>query len=243
MKKKGMLTTILLILIFLVGLSLLLYPTVSDYWNSLHQSKAIVEYAENVANLDEEHYTEILQAAKEYNERLRQKENRYRMTKEDRKEYNSMLNLSGNGIMGYIEIPKIKVTLPVYHGTEDSVLQIAVGHVEWSSLPIGGAGTHSVISGHRGLPSAKLFSNLDKLAIGDIFVVRVLNETMTYEVDQILVVLPEEIKSLEIEPDKDYCTLVTCTPYGINSHRLLVRGHRIESEVTDAANDEQTDIC
>ncbi len=222
-------TTVILIIVFFVGLSLLLYPSVSDYWNSLHQSRAVAEYAEVVANLDAEKYDEMLLLAQDYNTRLSQKENRYRITEEDRAEYTSLLNLSGNGIMGYIEIPAIGVSLPVYHGVEDSVLQIAIGHIEWSSLPIGGIGTHSVVSGHRGLPSAKLFTNLDRLVVGDTFVIRVLDETYTYEVDQINVVLPEDLTHLQFDPEEDLCTLVTCTPYGVNSHRMLVRGHRIEN--------------
>lgn len=228
--KKNFFSTIILILVFLVGLSLLLYPTVSDYWNSLHQSKAISEYAEQVANLDDERYTELWEAAKRYNEDLNQKSNRYLFTEEARAEYEAMLNASGNGILGYIEIPSIGCALPIYHGVEKSVLQIAVGHIEWSSLPTGGENTHSVISGHRGLPSAKLFTNLDKLVEGDTFIIRVLNETLTYEVDKILIVEPEKLDSLQIEPGKDLVTLVTCTPYGINSHRLLVRGHRVENQ-------------
>lgn len=151
------------------------------------------------------------------------------MTKEERKEYESLLNVSENGIIGYIEIPVINCSLPIYHGTDETVLQIAVGHIEGSSLPVGGLGTHCVLSGHRGLPSAKLFTNLDKLSEKDTFYIRVLNETLTYEVDQIRIVEPHEVEALEIEPGKDYCTLVTCTPYGINTHRLLVRGHRINN--------------
>ncbi len=227
--KKGSLSTIFLILILLVGLSLLLYPTVSDYWNNLHQSRAVSEYVEQVANLDNEVYDQLLTEASAYNDRLAQKENRYKITEEDIAEYSSLLNVSGNGVMGYIEIPAIDVSLPIYHGTDDSVLQVAVGHIEWSSLPIGGKGTHSVVSGHRGLPSARLFTDLDKLVVGDSFVIRVLDETVTYEVDQILIVLPEELEALQLDPEQDYCTLVTCTPYGVNTHRMLVRGHRVEN--------------
>ncbi len=227
--RKGRFTTLLLILIFFAGLSLLLYPSVADYWNSLHQSQAVAEYAEQVANLDAELYDKLLQAAAEFNERLRSEGNRYIITEEDRAEYESLLNLAGNGVMGYIEIPTIDCSLPIYHGVSDSVLQIAIGHLEWSSLPIGGKGTHCVVSGHRGLPSARLFTDLDKLVEGDIFVIRVLDETVTYEVDQIRIVLPEELDDLQIDPEADLCTLVTCTPYGINTHRMLVRGHRIEN--------------
>ena len=228
--KKGTLSTIILILVFLVGLSLLLYPTVSDYWNSLHQSRAIAEYAEQVAELDNDRYAALWADACSYNETLTQKDDRYEMPDEEKEEYESLLNVSGNGIIGYIEIPLIDCSLPVYHGTNESVLQVAVGHVEGSSLPVGGTGTHSVISGHRGLPRAKLFTNLDKLAEGDTFILRILDEALTYEVDQIRIVEPYEMNALEIDPDKDYCTLVTCTPYGINSHRLLVRGHRVENQ-------------
>lgn len=228
--KKSSFSTIILIFVFLVGLSLLLYPTVSDYWNSLHQSRAVSEYVEQVADLDDDRYAELLEAAKSYNENLSQKANRYHFTDENQAEYETLLNVSGNGILGYIEIPSIGCSLPIYHGVEESVLQVAVGHIEWSSLPVGGENTHAVLSGHRGLPSAKLFTNLDKLTEGDTFLIRVLDETLTYEVDQTLIVLPEEIDALQIESGKDLCTLVTCTPYGINSHRLLVRGHRIENQ-------------
>ncbi len=227
--KKGKLSTFILILIFLIGLSLLLYPTVSDYWNSLHQSRAIATYAENVAGLDETRYDQLWRAAKEYNETLRTNENRYLMTDEEREVYERQLDVSGNGIIGYIEIPKLDCYLPIYHGTDEAVLQIAIGHIEGTSLPTGGLGTHCALSGHRGLPSARLFTDLDKLVEGDTFVMRILNETLTYEVDQILIVEPYEMDALQIDEEMDYCTLVTCTPYGINSHRMLVRGHRVEN--------------
>ena len=222
-------SNMLLVLILLAGLSLLLYPSVSDYWNSFHQSKAIASYAENVANLNEEKYDAMLSAAKDYNRKLLNRESKYALTEEEKKEYLQLLDISGTGIMGYVEIPKIHCTLPIYHGTEEAVLQVAVGHLEWSSLPTGGIGTHCVISGHRGLPSAKLFSNLDQLSNGDIFMMRVLDEVLTYEVDQISIVLPNQVEELQVVENEDYCTLVTCTPYGVNSHRLLVRGHRIET--------------
>ena len=228
-KKKGNYITILLVLILLVGLSLLLYPSVSDYWNSLHQTKAIATYAEEVANLNQDQYGEIWAAAESYNASLADRDNAYLLSDAQKEEYERLLNVSGLGIMGYIEIPSIDCSLPIYHGTEESVLQIAVGHLEWSSLPVGGVSTHCVLSGHRGLPSAKLFTNLDKLQTGDIFMLRVLDNVLTYEVDQILIVEHQETGALRIEEGKDYCTLVTCTPYGINSHRLLVRGHRIEN--------------
>lgn len=222
-------STIVLVLIFIVGLSLLLYPSLSDYWNSFHQSRAIATYAEAVADLDDADYEKMWQEAEEYNEQLKNKTNRWTMTEEEEEEYNRILDVGGTGIMGYIEIPEIKVSLPIYHGTDEGVLQIAVGHIPGSSLPIGGMGTHSVVSGHRGLPSAKLFTNLDELKEGDIFMIRVLDETLTYEVDQIRIVEPDDLTSLEIDPEQDLCTLVTCTPYGVNTHRLLVRGHRIEN--------------
>lgn len=228
--KKGSISTIILILIFLTGLSLLLYPSVSDYWNLLHQSRAITSYAEQVAELDDARYEQLWRDAQNYNQSLLQKEDRYEMSEEEYAEYEALLNVSGNGIIGYIEIPGINCTLPVYHGTDEGVLQVAVGHFEGSSLPTGGAGTHCVLSGHRGLPSARLFTDLDQLVVGDRFLLRVLDEVLTYEVDQILIVEPYNLSALEIEEGKDYCTLVTCTPYGINSHRLLVRGHRVANE-------------
>lgn len=228
--KKKTLSTVILILVFLAGLSLLLYPTVSDYWNSLHQSKAVASYAEAVANLEHGSYEAFWADAQEYNEKLFESHHPLSLTKEEWPEYEAQLNVSGNGMIGYIEIAKINCTLPIYHGTDEAVLQAAIGHIEGSSLPVGGESTHCVLSGHRGLPSAKLFTNLDKLTEGDIFILRVLDETLTYEVDQILIVEPNEINALTIEEGKDYCTLITCTPYGINTHRLLVRGHRVENQ-------------
>ena len=227
MKKNG--STILLILIFLIGLSLLLYPSFSDYWNSLHQSRAIASYAEQVAQMDDDQYDALWASAWEYNSTILERSNRFLLTDEQKEQYNQLLNVGGNGIMGYIEIPSIGVTLPVYHGTSESVLQVAVGHLEWTSLPVGGESSHCVVSGHRGLPSAKLFTDLDKLAEGDVFIFRILDEILTYEVDQILIVEPDQTDALQIQQGQDLCTLVTCTPYGINSHRLLVRGHRVEN--------------
>lgn len=227
--KKNRIATIVLTLIFLVGLSLLLYPTISDFWNSFHQSRAIVQYASQVEELDLKNYEEIWSTAVQYNQSLLTRRDRFSMTEEEKTEYESLLNISDTGIMGYIEIPEIDCSLPIYHGTDESALQIAIGHLEGSSLPTGGKGTHCVLSGHRGLPSAKLFSDLDEMKEGDLFYLRVLDETLTYEVDQILTVDPYDLNALEIDPDQDYCTLVTCTPYGINTHRLLVRGHRVET--------------
>ena len=224
-------TTIILIGMLLTGLSLLLYPSFSNYWNSFHATRAIASYAEETASLNEAEYAAMLQDAHVYNQAKAKNATTYALTDEQQKVYQSLLDVSGTGIMGYIEINSIGVSLPIYHGTEDSVLQIAVGHLDWSSLPVGGESTHCVMSGHRGLPSAKLFTNLDQLVVGDTFMVRVLDEVLTYEVDQILIVEPDDVSALKIVPGEDLCTLVTCTPYGINSHRLLVRGHRVENAI------------
>lgn len=228
-KKDNNWTTVFLVLLLLAGVSLLLYPSLSDYWNSMHQTRAIASYAETVSQLDTAQYDEMWKAAQDYNRSLAQRETAFALTDEQKAAYESLLDVSGLGVMGYIEIPEIDCSLPIYHGTEESVLQVAVGHLEWSNLPVGGEGTHCVLSGHRGLPSAKLFTNLDKLAVGDTFLLRVLDEVLAYEVDQILIVEPEQVDALGIVPGEDYCTLVTCTPYGINTHRLLVRGHRVEN--------------
>ena len=228
-KRNANWTTFLLLVLLLAGLSLLLYPMLSDYWNSLHQSRAITSYAEQVAGLDTAQYDALWAAAQDYNAALADRGTTYALTEAQTADYESQLDVSGIGVMGYIEIPEISCSLPIYHGTDESVLQIAVGHIEWSSLPVGGESTHCVLSGHRGLPSAKLFTNLDKLSVGDTFLLRVLDEVLTYEVDQILIVEPQEVDALAIEPGKDLCTLVTCTPYGVNTHRLLVRGHRVEN--------------
>lgn len=226
---KKHLIDLILVTTLLVGLGLLLYPTVSDTWNKYHQSHAIANYAEQVANIDDSHYREMLLGAVEYNRKL--DKNTFVVPDEaDKKIYEETLDITGSGIMGYIEIQKIKCSLPIYHGTSDAVLQSAIGHIEGTSLPVGGESTHCVLSGHRGLPSAKLFTDLDKMEKGDKFVIRVLDETLTYEVDQILIVEPQDVSPLSIIEGEDYCTLVTCTPYGVNSHRLLVRGHRVENE-------------
>lgn len=229
MKKSSSFSTVILILVLVIGLSLLLYPSFADYWNSFTQSRAITSYSEQVANLNNEEYDAIWQDAYAYNESLLGRRNDYLISDEQRAEYERLLNVGGNGIMGYIDIPSIGVELPIYHGTEESVLSVAVGHLEWTSLPVGGASTHCVLSGHRGLPSAKLFTDLDRLSVGDYFMLHILDETLTYEVDQILIVEPQETEDLLIQEGKDLCTLVTCTPYGINSHRLLVRGHRTDN--------------
>ncbi len=219
-----------LILVFLIGLSLLLYPSVSDWWNSMHQTRAIANYSETIANLGNDVYETIWRSAEEYNAALARRGIHWTLSEEERADYISQLDPGGTGIMGYIEIPKINCSLPIYHGTDANVLQIAIGHLEGTSLPVGGASTHCVLSGHRGLPSAKLFTNLDQMETGDIFMLETLNETLTYEVDQILIVLPNELDALNIVEGEDLCTLVTCTPYGVNTHRLLVRGHRVENQ-------------
>ena len=224
------LSTIILVVILFLGVAILLYPTLSDYYNSFHQSRAIAGYIEEVETIDPIDYNRLWEQARVYNEGLKYKTNRFLLTEEEYQEYESLLNLTGSGIMGYIEVPKIDCTLPIYHGTDEAVLQIAIGHIEGSSLPTGEVGCHTVLSGHRGLPSAKLFTDLDEMELGDLFVIRVLDEIMTYEVDQILIVLPEELDALALDPEHDYCTLVTCTPYGVNTHRLLVRGHRTENQ-------------
>ena len=226
MKKNR--SNIILILIFLVGLSVMLYPTVSDYINQKNQSRAVASYSEEVENLSDVDYQAYFDAADDYNRRLAETPDAF-YRPEEVSGYTDTLDVSGTGIMGYITISKIGVELPVYHGTSDGVLQVAAGHLEGSSLPVGGAGTHAVISAHRGLPSAKLFTNLDELEVGDTFTITVLDRVLTYEVDQISIVLPTETDLLQPVEGKDYVTLMTCTPYGINSHRLLVRGRRIET--------------
>lgn len=230
-KKKGLkkqLPNIIFGLIFTVGLCIFLYPSVSNYINSLHQTKAIKSYEEALSNLTEEDYTKLWQAAYEYNEKLAQKPMHFTLSDEELKEYNSILDATGTGIIGYIEIENIGVSLPIYHGTEESVLQVGIGHLHGTSFPTGTESTHASLSGHRGLPSSKLFSDLDQMIEGDTFLIHVLDKTFAYKVDQINIVLPEETEGLAIEDGKDYVTLVTCTPYGVNSHRLLVRGHRVD---------------
>ena len=232
---KKHLSTSLLFLALLAGVSLLLYPSLSNYWNSMHATQVVNDYAKDVQKLDHTEYDKMLRDAESYNQSLLHRESDYALTDEQDSQYASLLAIDDSGIMGYIEIPSIGVSLPIYHGTSDGVLQHAVGHLDWTSLPVGGASTHCVLSGHRGLPSAKLFTDLDRLAVGDTFVIRVLDEVLTYEVDQILIVEPADVSALTIEDGKDLCTLVTCTPYGINSHRLLVRGHRVESQAETQA--------
>lgn len=225
-KRKVSISTIFLVLIMLIGATIFLYPSISDWWNSMHATQAISGYVNAVESMTEEEKEAIFAKAKEYNEALSNGIN-FQVSEEQYAEYASILDITGTGIMGYIQIAAIGVNLPVYHGVDEGVLQIAVGHIPGSSFPIGGERTHAVMSGHRGLPSAKLFSDLDKLSEGDTFTVTVLDETITFMVDQIRIVLPDETDELGIVEGKEYCTLVTCTPYGVNSHRILMRGHRI----------------
>lgn len=241
-KKSHKASNLILVLILLAGIAIAGYPAFSEYWNSMHQSRAIMGYAERVANLTNEEYQNVWNASLEYNRQLAQDPNPWEMTEEETEDYKNQLNVDGTGNMGFISIPKIDVNLPIYHGTSDDVLQTSIGHIDGTSLPSGSIhpdpdrfdtvefGSHSVLSGHRGLPSAKLFSDLDAMEVGDVFYLTILDQTLTYQVDQVKVIVPEDSSDLVIFPGKDYCTLMTCTPYGINTHRLLVRGVRVESE-------------
>lgn len=233
LKKNGL--TLILLLILLIGAGLIAYPSFADWWNSFHQSRAVASYAEAVANMNTEEYERIISKAQAYNRKLSRSGILWTLDEDEEKEYKEQLDIGTSGIMGYIDIPKIDVMLPIYHGIDESILQVAVGHIPGTSLPVGGKGSHCVVSGHRGLPSARLFTDIDKLVEGDSFTITVLNKTLTYEVDQIRTVLPTDLSDLQIEKGKDYVTLVTCTPYGINTHRLLVRGHRIENADGDAS--------
>lgn len=241
-KKSHRVSNTILVLILLAGMAIAAYPAFSDYWNSMHQTRAIQSYAERVAELDNEAYTAVWEAALDYNRRLAEDPNPWAMEDEDIEDYERQLNVDGTGNMGFISIPKIDVNLPLYHGTSDAVLQTSIGHIDGTSLPAGSVhpdpddfskveyASHSVLSGHRGLPSAKLFSDLDAMEVGDVFYLTILDQTLTYQVDKISVILPEDSSELSLFPGKDYCTLMTCTPYGINTHRLLVRGVRVEND-------------
>lgn len=247
MKKKLSISDLLIVLFLVLGLGLLLYPTVSNYVNSFSMTTTIKNYENIVERMDDSSIKEELDRAKQYNF---DKSNSLgsALTKEEIEEYNSLLNVTGNGVMGYIEIPSLSIRLPIFHSTDDAVLAVGVGHLEWTSLPVGGSGTHSVLSGHRGLPSARLFTDISSLKEGDYFFIDILNERFTYEVDQIVTVLPQELSDLKIVEGKDYCTLLTCTPYGVNSHRLLVRGHRVENildvvVIPDASRIDSTTIA
>lgn len=230
---KKHISTMITVIVFLTGLSLLLYPTVSNYWNSLHQTKAVANYSDAMEKINQKEKQDAIDAAKAYNETLLSNAGRFTPTEEEMNTYKSLLNADSTGMMGYIEIPEIQCELAVYHTVDEAVLQVGVGHLEGSSLPVGGSGTHCVLSSHRGLPSAKLFTDLDRLQKGDIFILHIYDQMLTYEVDQIAIVEPTDYGLLQIEEGQDLCTLFTCTPYGINSHRLLVRGHRIENRSGD----------
>lgn len=220
--------TILLVLIFFVGLAVMLYPTISDYINQRNQTRVVNSYAQQVDGLSDADYTAYFDAADVFNQEIAADPDA--LYHADRfSTYSTTLDVTGTGIMGYITIPRIGVELPIYHGTSDAVLQVAAGHLEGTSLPVGGESTHAVISAHRGLPSAKLFTNLDELEAGDTFTITVLDRVLTYEVDRISIVLPTETDLLQPVEGQDYVTLMTCTPYGINTHRLLVRGHRVNT--------------
>lgn len=228
MRNKGKAGDRLLFAVLLGGLALLVYPALSNSWNAFHQTRAVSRYAEETASVTGDRYRALFEAAEEYNRRLAEKEDVYSMTDEELAEYASLLNPTGNGMMGYLEIPSIGVTLPVYHGTSEPVLAVGVGHIEWSSLPTGGEGTHAVLSGHRGLPSSYLLTDMDKVEVGDLFRLCILREAATYEVDRIFTVVPEDTGELTAEAGQDYCSIVTCTPYAVNTHRLVVRGRRTE---------------
>ncbi len=227
-------STILLVVIFILGLGIMLYPAISNYINEKNQSYAIVNYENALQDMKEEDFEAYFLQAEAYNIALNAEKMAFYNPKLV-EGYNEALNIDGTGTMGYINIPAINVMLPIYHGTDERTLQNAAGHLEGSSLPTGGASRHAVISAHRGLPSAKLFTNLDKLVVGDRFTLTILNKVLTYEVDQIAIVLPSETGGLQVQEGKDLCTLITCTPYGINTHRLLVRGKRVENEVEKKA--------
>lgn len=226
---KRIIGNIITALIFVAGLAVLLYPTVSDYWNSLKMGHAVSTYEAALSDISAEEIADIADKAEAYNEHLVSLgAMKWTLSDSEMQEYDALLNPSGLGVMGHIEIEKLGVDLPVYHTVEEAVLQAGVGHIPGTSLPVGGESTHVVLSGHRGLPTSKLFTELDKMQEGDLFTLHVLDRHLTYEVDQIRVVLPNEVSELKIEEGKDLVTLVTCTPYAINTHRLLVRGHRID---------------
>ena len=222
------LTTIIIIVMFIVGLSVLLYPAISNYINQKNASKVIGEYNDKLENTSDDRIEDMYAQAQDYNKRLAGTASAF-YNPESVKGYETTLDITGTGIMGYIDIDRIGVELPIYHTVDESVLGTGAGHLEETSLPVGGESTHCVLSGHRGLPSAKLFTDLDELEVGDEFTITVLNKKLTYRIDQIKTVKPSETEDLQIESGKDYCTLMTCTPYGINSHRLLLRGVRVET--------------
>lgn len=249
-KLKRRLKTFLLTILFLIGMGITFYPVVSKTWNQYRDSRLISDYEEAVRTIPEDRYESILREAREYNEQhlsnnivdaFNQDIGDYILTHP----YDTLLNPTGNMIMGSVEIPKINVSLPIYHGIGSDVLEKGIGHIEGTSLPIGGANTHTVLAGHRGLPGRQLLTDLDQVDLNDFLYLKILNETLAYKVDQVTVVEPNETKGLAIETGQDLVTIVTCTPYGVNSHRLLVRGHRIpyveqEKEIYEALNTPET---
>ncbi|MBR3195972.1 MAG: class C sortase [Clostridia bacterium] len=226
--QKSAFITTLLILIVAAGVVLMLYPTFSDLWNKRHSAKLITSYLSHVEEMSDTESEEEFARVHAYNDAILSKSNPFVLSETEEQTYNALLHMDADGMMGFLEIPSLEIRLPIYHGTEAVVLQDGVGHLDWTSLPAGGESTHCVLSSHRGLPSARLFTDLDKLKQGDLFTLTILNRTLVYEVDQIRTVDPTDVSELMIREGEDYCTLVTCTPYGINTHRLLVRGHRIE---------------
>lgn len=233
-KRNSFISAVIVTLCLLIGLSLLLYPTVADYIHSLDYRKEIKDYRREMQELDDGARQEMLEAARAWNAELTARSSQMGLLNEAQRErYHALVDPSGNGMMGYVEIEKIGVYLPIYHGTEESALHSGIGHLEGSSLPVGGGGTHTLLSGHSGLPSSKLFSNIDQLEAGDTFTLHVLGEVLTYQVESSTVVLPEEAEKQEFDPERDSCTLMTCTPYGVNTHRLLVRGVRIETPASE----------
>lgn len=247
-KRKGSgVVTFLLVLVMLAGLGIMAYPTFADWYNSLHESRAITTYNQIVSENDDEENERLWQEAIDYNERLAERLLAVgggpvlTLTDEEMAEYEAALSITDSGIMGYIDVPEQNIHLPIYHGTSETVLQTAIGHLEGTSLPVGGTSSHIVVSGHTGLPSARLFTDIDQMEIGDTFTLTVLDHVLTYEVDDIRTVLPTELDSLAIEEGRDLCTLLTCTPYGINTHRLLVTGHRIPTPETEDADEKPSD--
>lgn len=232
-KKNSKFGNFLFGLILLLGAGVISYPSVSNWWNQRHQTQAIADYVETVNSLSDADMQYVIDEAREFNRKLGTGIS-VGLTDEEYAEYEKILDVTGTGIMGYIQIPDINVNLPIYHGVDENVLEIAVGHVPGSSFPVGGEGTHAALSGHRGLPTANLFTDLDELKEGNKFTITILNELLTYEIDQIRIVLPQDVSNLAIEPGKDYVTLITCTPYGVNSHRMLVRGKRVDNDAVDS---------
>lgn len=231
LKKHGL--SLFFALVLLIGAGIYLYPYVSAFYNSFHESRVVANYDMAIEDLTDKDYSKFFDAADKYNKKLALQSTNFKLSDTELAEYNRLLDPLGTGMMGYITIDSINVNCPIYHGTSDDVLASGIGHLAGSSLPVGGESTHTVLSGHRGLPSATLFTDLDKLSIGDRFQIHILDRDITYEVDQILTVLPEQTEALSIVPGKEYCTLVTCTPYGINTHRLLVRGHKVANDTPD----------